>query len=177
MHTFAKVALVAAIGMASAQASALSIISTTDTDVSPLNINQSGTYKFTGDSIPGTFGVNFARDVIESTWSFSWDPRLGLDSEAVQFTLEQNGSAVATAEFTGNGTSMFTTAGLSAGNYIMSMTVVGGQYDEYGFSGAAALSTLGDDVNPVPLPAAAWLFISGIAGYAGVSMKKKKKAA
>ncbi|WP_416397137.1 VPLPA-CTERM sorting domain-containing protein [Allohahella sp. A8] len=33
---------------------------------------------------------------------------------------------------------------------------------------------LADDVTPVPLPAAAWLFLSGIAGYAGVSFRRSR---
>ena len=47
MHSFAKVALAAAIGIASAQASAASI----DIDDSSLDIARTGLYVFTGDNI------------------------------------------------------------------------------------------------------------------------------
>ncbi|GAA3961764.1 VPLPA-CTERM sorting domain-containing protein [Allohahella marinimesophila] len=174
MHSFAKVALAASIGIASAQASAVSV----DTDVSSLDIFYSGQYIITGDNnIPGSFDVNILSDIIESTWEFSWNPGTGANAQAVQYTLQQGGSTVAESLFSDTGRAAFSTGNLSEGNYLMLMTVVDGTNATYGFSGDINVTTLAGDVNPVPLPAAAWLFLSGIAGYAGVSLKKKKKKA
>ena len=176
MHTFAKVALAAAIGIASAQASAVSV----DIDESPLNIEFTGQYIATGDNIPGSFEVNILNDLVSSVWDFSWNPGIGVNSNAVQFTLQQGATIVASASAyvpEMQGRSQLTTGELLEGSYIMYMSVVGGDSSSYGFSADVTATVLGDDVTPVPLPAAAWLFISGIAGYAGVSLKKKKKAA
>ncbi|WP_416396443.1 hypothetical protein [Allohahella sp. A8] len=171
MHSIAKVALAAAIGIASAQASAASI----DIDDSSLDITKTGLYVFTGDNIPGSFEVNVLSEILNSTWEFSWNPGTGANSQAVQYTLTQGEMTVATSMFTDTGRASFTTGNLSAGNYLMQMSVVGGNTDNYGFSGDATVTTSGVDT-PVPLPATASLLVLGLAGIAGASLKKKKAA-
>ena len=82
---------------------------------------------------------------------------------------------IATSMFTDTGRASFTTGNLSEGNYVMQMSVVGGNTDNYGFSGDATVTTVEVDT-PVPLPATASLLVLGLAGIAGASLKKKKAA-
>lgn len=133
---------------------------------------------FTSSPITGstTAGLNM------SGWSVTWN---GIPAISMGGGLQNCGTAfdgiclVGTTDIAGtinNGTGIatFSWSGVYGTGYTLDYTAVVPQADPSGFGGVYYGLHLEGTVNAVPIPAAVWLFGSGLLGLVGIARRKKK---
>ena len=163
----ALVALFGAAGVANASS----------TSKSSVIISSTGTYPLLGLGQLGTFQAS-GTSTFDDFWTFSIGaPQLLEGGVGINVTSSFNITSMAVKVFSVS-TSTLVFSQFGPGTFTLTSVPVGDYYIEVSgtYTGTNGGSYHGDVTNNVPLPAAAWLLLSGVAGLGAMARRRKDPA-
>jgi len=137
----------------------------------PWNFFYNTGYDFLSSNGSGSFGGDTTNGVDMTAWTVTWNGIANIPMGGC--SLVAGGCTQGTTVFGDTGVGSFSWDGTNGGAYTITYTAHVPVGDPSNFGGVQYDLTLTGTVSTVPVPAAVWLFGSGLMGLVGVSRRRK----